>query len=60
VSWLGLAPDDPFGVHVLPYGVLDDDRVAVRVGDRVLDLTAAARTLLGEPAGDCCPSTPTC
>jgi fumarylacetoacetase len=52
VSWLDLAPDDPFGLHVLPYGVVStgdagsDARLAVRVGDCALDLAAAARHLL--------------
>ena len=46
MTWLDLPTDHPFGVHNLPYGVFsvgdDDRRVGVRVGDRVLDLAAAA------------------
>jgi fumarylacetoacetase len=45
VTWLDLAPDSPFGVANLPYGVFsagDRDRttprVGVRIGDSVLDL----------------------
>jgi fumarylacetoacetase len=42
MSWLGLAPDDPFGVANLPYGVFvgrdSVPRIGVRVGERVLDL----------------------
>ena len=40
-GWLELAPEDPYGLDNLPYGS-DGDRVLVRVGDRQLDLTAAA------------------
>jgi fumarylacetoacetase len=43
VTWLDLAPDDPFGVHNLPLGSvgLDGDAwVGARVGDRVLNLSA--------------------
>jgi fumarylacetoacetase len=39
---LDLAPDDPFGLHNLPYGVYlaagAQPRVGVRLGDRVIDL----------------------
>jgi len=42
VSWLRLAHDDPFGIHNLPYGAFDQ-RLGVRIGGSVLDLTAAAR-----------------
>jgi fumarylacetoacetase len=50
-GWLGLTPGSPFGVHNLPYGSLtlpgqQRPRVAVAVGDRVLDLTAATARLL--------------
>ncbi|MFE1472099.1 fumarylacetoacetase [Nocardiopsis dassonvillei] len=49
-SWLDLAPDTQFGLATLPYGVFgtaDDPapRTGVAVGDRVLDLGAAARAL---------------
>ncbi|WP_153393549.1 fumarylacetoacetase [Ornithinicoccus halotolerans] len=48
-SWLDLAPDDPYGVHHLPYGVVSTSadtgppHVVVRAGDLVLDLGALAR-----------------
>ncbi len=41
VTWLDVPRDDPFGVHNLPYGVFDEGRVGVRVGQHVLDLTGA-------------------
>jgi fumarylacetoacetase len=53
-GWLDLPPDDPFGVHNLPYGAFDSDgpvRLGARVGDRVLDLGAAERTGLVEAGG---------
>ena len=50
-SWTGVRPEDPFGLHNLPYGVFStaDDprhRVGVALGDRVLDLGAAVEQLL--------------
>ena len=46
MTWLDLPADHPFGVHNLPYGVFsvgdDARRVGVRIGERVLDLAAAA------------------
>jgi fumarylacetoacetase len=58
MTWLTLAPDDPFGLHNLPYGAFADagtagpgERLGVRVGDRVLDITAAERTGLIEAEG---------
>jgi fumarylacetoacetase len=51
-AWLGLAPDDPFGLAALPYCSFSTRheaarrRVGVRIGDRVLDLSAAADRLL--------------
>ena len=49
MTWLGLTPDDPFGVGNLPYGsYLDADgrrHAAVRVGDRALSLTRAVTVL---------------
>ncbi|WP_020646128.1 fumarylacetoacetase [Amycolatopsis balhimycina] len=47
VTWLELADDTPFGLDNLPYGVFSvagapARRIGVPVGDRVLDLTAAA------------------
>ena len=45
--WLDLSPDDPRGLHVLPYGSFRTaasahPRVGVAVGAQVLDLTAAS------------------
>jgi fumarylacetoacetase len=52
-SWA--VPDGhPFGVHTLPYGCFTAGgapRVGVAVGDRVLDLSEAARVLLPGHAG---------
>jgi fumarylacetoacetase len=51
-AWLGIAPGDPFGLQTLPYcsfTTLDRvgrPRAGVRIGDRVLDLTAATDRLL--------------
>ncbi len=47
MTWLELADDTPFGLDNLPYGVFSvagapARRIGVPVGDRVLDLTAAA------------------
>ena len=42
--------DHPFGPHNLPYGVADDGtgaRVATRLGDAVIDLTALAEAVHG-------------
>jgi fumarylacetoacetase len=53
-GWLQLAADEPFGVHTLPYGVLDSGdgpQPAVRIADRALPLRAATATLLAEHAG---------
>jgi fumarylacetoacetase len=49
-TWLELAEDDPFGLQTLPFGSfsarhLPGPRVGVRVGDAVLDLTAASHLL---------------
>lgn len=54
-AWLGLTADDPFGIATLPYGVFSTPsaqarRVGVRVGDRVLDVGAAAE-LAGMESG---------
>ena len=50
-TWLRLAADDPFGVHTLPYGVLDNPRQpAVRIGDQALPLHPATEALLPEHA----------
>jgi fumarylacetoacetase len=54
-AWLGLAPDDPFGLAALPYCSFSTRqheaarrRVGVRIGDQILDLgTAADRLLAG-------------
>ena len=51
-AWLGLAPADPFGLAALPYCSFTtrkhaaSRRVGVRIGQRVLDLTAASGRLL--------------
>ena len=55
-SWLDLSPDDPFGLHVLPYGSFrtgasEQPRVGVAVGPYVLDLTAASAELSPGVAG---------
>ncbi|MDQ2755657.1 MAG: fumarylacetoacetase [Actinomycetota bacterium] len=54
-TWLDLAPDDPYGLATLPYGVFSTPdrpapRIGVRIGDRVLDVGAAA-TLAGMESG---------
>jgi fumarylacetoacetase len=55
VTWLDLGPDDPFGVHNLPYGAFTagagPSRIGARIGDRVLDLAAVERTGLVEASG---------
>ncbi len=62
MTWPDLAPDDPFGVHNLPYGAFDakplggdggGGRVAlgVRLGDDVLNLSAAEERGLIEARG---------
>jgi len=53
--WLELAFDDPFGLHVLPYGSFrtaqeERPRVGVAVGGLVLDLTVASSDLAPELA----------
>ena len=51
-AWLGIAPGHPFGLQTLPYGSFTTrdraarPRVGVRIGDQVLDLTAATDRLL--------------
>ncbi len=51
-AWLGIAPDDPFGLDTLPYGSFTpahrpgQPRVGVAVGDRILDLGALTGRLL--------------
>jgi fumarylacetoacetase len=49
VTWLGLAPDDPFGVQTLPYGTIVHDTAppqpAVRIGELALPLRSAAKRL---------------
>jgi fumarylacetoacetase len=53
-TWLDLAPDDPFGVDTLPYGVVLPDgarpQAAVRIGGWALPLGPVTRSLLGERA----------
>ncbi|SJZ36054.1 fumarylacetoacetate hydrolase [Marinactinospora thermotolerans DSM 45154] len=49
-SWLDIAPDSPFGIATLPYGVFGTEstpapRVGVAIGDHVLDVAATARAL---------------
>jgi len=51
-GWLGVAPDHPFGLQTLPYGTFTtvdrptEPRTGVAIGDRVLDLSAAAYRLV--------------
>lgn len=50
-SWLGLAADDPFGVHTLAYGVVvigGEPQPSVRVGEWALPLRRLTETLLPE------------
>jgi fumarylacetoacetase len=58
MTWLELAPDDPFGIHNLPYCSFSPDeprpvpRIGARIGGYVLDLTEAeARGLLDARGG---------
>src|SRR6266568_2976484 len=57
-QWLAVPAGHPFGLQTLPYGSFSDAhhaarrRVGVAVGDRVLDLTAAAERLLPGRAAD--------
>jgi fumarylacetoacetase len=54
VTWLDLAPDDPFGVHNLPmcsFGLGCVSWVGVRIGDRVLNLSGAEALGLVEAHG---------
>ena len=46
--WLQLAADEPFGIHTLPYGVLEGDGPAVRIGEWALPLRPATAALLAE------------
>src|SRR5262245_61405344 len=50
MTWLPLVPDDPFGVHNLPYGATGTG-VVVRVGDQVLDLSRAEQLGLVDAGG---------
>ncbi len=51
-SWLGITPDDPFGLETLPYGSFTpahrpgQPRAGVAIGDRILDLGAVTARLL--------------
>ncbi len=57
MTWLDIAPDHPYGVHNLPYGVFvrdvkpDEVRIGVRIGDAVLDLAAAEQAGLVAAGG---------
>ena len=56
MTWLDVPRTHPFGIQTLPYGSFTTPdgpvpRVGVAIGDDVLDLTAAAATLLPEHAG---------
>ncbi|GAB3448657.1 fumarylacetoacetase [Streptomonospora sediminis] len=49
-TWLDIDPGDPFGPAALPYGVYSTGdarppRIGTAIGDRILDLAAAAREL---------------
>ncbi|GAB3178969.1 fumarylacetoacetase [Telluribacter humicola] len=55
-SWLAISPDSDFSVHNLPYGIFsrngESPEVGVAIGDRIIDLTAAAQLgLLNEWEG---------
>src|SRR4051794_41767903 len=53
-TWVDVPAGHPFGIQTLPYGSIagpEGRRVAVAVGEHVLDLTAAAEALLPERAG---------
>jgi fumarylacetoacetase len=54
VSWFEPAPNAPFGVHELPYGVFSvgrqEPRVGVALGDRVVDVAAFCRGSGADPA----------
>jgi fumarylacetoacetase len=51
-GWLGIEPGHPFGLQTLPFGTFTtpdrptEPRTGVPIGDRVLDLSAAADRLL--------------
>jgi fumarylacetoacetase len=49
-TWVDVPADHPFGIQTLPYGSVAG-RVAVAIGEHVLDLTAATEALLPERAG---------
>jgi fumarylacetoacetase len=57
-DWLDVPDGHPFGMQTLPYGSFSDahhpahTRVGVAIGDRVLNLTEAARRLLPGRADD--------
>ena len=57
-TWLDLPADHPFGLQTLPYGVFstpdapERKRIGVRVGDLVLDASAAAE-VVGMESGIC-------
>jgi fumarylacetoacetase len=53
-TWVDVPAGHPFGIQTLPYGSVagpGGQRVAVAIGEHVLDLTAAAEALLPERAG---------
>ena len=54
-TWVPVQPDSPFGISNLPYGVVEwpghqRPRVAVPIGDAVLDLAGALERVSGELA----------
>ena len=54
-TWLDVGENDPFGVHNLPYGVVEwpghqHPRIVVPIGDAVLDLAGALERISGELA----------
>ena len=54
MTWFSVAPDAPFGIEELPYGIFavgsEEPRVGVAVGDQVIDLAAVAESD-GRPSG---------
>jgi len=54
MTWLDLAPDEPFGIHNLPYCSFSSrgiGAVGVRIADQVLNLSGAEETSLLDAGG---------